>query len=64
VICRTVEEVTAAGLREGAAAPPLTQEQVNYIAALLAPYLDSTGRIDPERCRAVAAGSDLPRRAV
>jgi hypothetical protein len=35
---RTVEEATAAGLRAGAALPPLTPQQATAIALLLAPY--------------------------
>lgn len=38
---RTLAEIYAAGLRDGAAQPPLTQEQVDYCFALLAPYLDT-----------------------
>jgi len=37
-VIRTVEEATAAGLRDAAADPPLTREQVTAVALLLAPY--------------------------
>jgi hypothetical protein len=33
--CRTREEARAAGRRDGAQAPPLSQDQADYIAALL-----------------------------
>jgi hypothetical protein len=35
---RTLAEIEAAGARLGAAMPPLTQEQVDRVAALIAPY--------------------------
>lgn len=35
---RTVDEATAAGLRDAAADPPLTAQQVTAVAILLAPY--------------------------
>lgn len=38
MICRTLDEVRAAGAAAGAAMPPLTQDQADLIAAILAPY--------------------------
>jgi hypothetical protein len=35
---RTLAEIEAAGLAAGAAMPPLTQEQVDRIATILAPW--------------------------
>lgn len=40
MICRTLDEVRAAGAALGAAMPPLTQDQADLIAAILAPYQD------------------------
>lgn len=40
MICRTLDEVRAAGAALGAAMPPLTQDQANLVAAILAPYQD------------------------
>ena len=36
MICRTVAEALAAGLKDGAAHPPLTPEQVARLAAIIA----------------------------
>jgi len=38
-VLRTVAEIEAAGLADGAADPPLTQAQANRVAALLTPWL-------------------------
>jgi hypothetical protein len=37
-VCRTLEEIYAAGAALAAEMPPLTQEQVDRIAVILAPY--------------------------
>jgi hypothetical protein len=42
--CRTVEQARAAGRAAGEQTPPLTQDQADYIAALLAPYLTAERR--------------------
>lgn len=42
MICRTVAEARAAGHATGQQAPPLTQDQADYIAALLAPHLNQS----------------------
>jgi hypothetical protein len=49
MLCRTLAEVEAAGFAEGAGMPPLTQEQVNKIAAILAPYGLRLGPADDRR---------------
>lgn len=38
MICRTPEEAEAAGREAAAKLPPLTQEQADLVAAILAPY--------------------------
>jgi len=35
---RTLDEVRAAGRADGAADPPITRDQADYLAAVLAPY--------------------------
>jgi hypothetical protein len=37
--CRTLAEVLAAADRDSLDDPPLSQEQADYVAALLAPHL-------------------------
>lgn len=37
--CRTREEARAAGRRDGEQDPPLSQDQADYIAAILAPHM-------------------------
>jgi hypothetical protein len=39
VICRTVADIHAAAVRDAANDPPLTQDQADLIAAVLAPHL-------------------------
>lgn len=41
-ICRSVEEVRAAALADARDDPPLTQDQADLIAAILAPHQDRT----------------------
>lgn len=38
MICRTLDEIYAAGAEAAAGMPPLTQEQVDRFALILAPY--------------------------
>jgi hypothetical protein len=38
-VCRTLAEIEAAAFAHAQAYPPLTQEQANQVAAILAPYL-------------------------
>jgi hypothetical protein len=38
VNCKTIAEVEAAAVEESKDDPPLTQDQADYVAALLAPY--------------------------
>jgi hypothetical protein len=38
VVCRTLDEITAAGARDALNDPPLTQAQADRVAAILAPY--------------------------
>jgi hypothetical protein len=38
--CRTLEEVRAAADADSAADPPLTQDQADLVATILAPYRD------------------------
>lgn len=38
-LCRTLAEIEAAGAETGRRMPPLTQEQADQAAAILAPYL-------------------------
>lgn len=38
-LCRTLADIEAAAERDAAADPPLTQEQADRIAAILAPYI-------------------------
>lgn len=49
--CRTIAEVIAAGLADGANDPPLTQDQADLIAVILA----GTGRPDPVASPAATA---------
>lgn len=37
--CRTVAEVIAAARADGRNDPPLSQDQADYVAAVLAPYV-------------------------
>jgi len=53
VICRTPDEAFEAGLRAAADDPPLSQEQVDRIALLVAPYIGKISITDEEL---VAAG--------
>ena len=48
MICRTPDEAFAAGLRAAADDPPLSQEQVNNIALLVAPYIGKISITDEE----------------
>jgi len=41
---RTLDEVRAAGRADGAADPPITRDQADYLAAVLAPYQDAARR--------------------
>jgi hypothetical protein len=41
--CRTLDEVIAAAKADAADDQPLTQEQADLAAALLAPHQDTTG---------------------
>lgn len=41
---RTVDDATAAGLRDAQADPPLTPQQVTAFAVLLAPYRPASPR--------------------
>ena len=45
---RTLEEIREAGALAGAAAPPLSQEQADRVAALLAPALRRTAAREPQ----------------
>ena len=38
MICRTLDEVRAAALADAQDDPPLTQDQADLVAAILAPY--------------------------
>lgn len=38
-VCRTLDEVKAAGRADGAADPPLSQDTADLVAALLAPHI-------------------------
>jgi hypothetical protein len=40
--CRSPEEAFGAGQADAAADPPLTQDQADHIAAILAPYRAGT----------------------
>lgn len=40
MLCRTLDEIYAAADAESVNYPPLTQEQADRIAAILAPHLD------------------------
>jgi hypothetical protein len=44
VICRTVDEVIAAAKADAAGQQPLTQQQADLAAAILAPHLASLGQ--------------------
>lgn len=37
--CRTLAEIEAAGYEAGQSMPPLTQDQADRVAAILAPHL-------------------------
>ena len=37
--CRTLAEIEAAGYEAGLAMPPLTQQEADRVAAILAPHL-------------------------
>jgi len=37
-VCRSVDEVRAAAQADAATDPPLTQDQADYLTALLAPH--------------------------
>lgn len=39
--CRTLDEIRAAADADSAGDPPLTQDQADYVAAILAPYQDA-----------------------
>lgn len=39
--CRTVAEVIAAANRDAQNLPPLSQSQADYVAAVLAPYVNA-----------------------
>jgi hypothetical protein len=41
--CRTLDDVIAAAKADAAGAEPLTQDQADLAAALLAPHQDTTG---------------------
>ena len=38
MLCRTLDEIRQAGAAAGAELPPLSQEEADRIAAILAPY--------------------------
>lgn len=38
-VLRTIAEIEAAGLADGAQMPPLTQAEADHVAVLLAPWL-------------------------
>ena len=53
-LCRTLDEVRAAGLADGANDQPLTQDQADF-AARSSPRETGTGQPEPEWLRAVLA---------
>ena len=44
MICRTVDEVSAAAITDAAGQQPLTQQQADLAAAILAPHLAALER--------------------
>jgi hypothetical protein len=46
--CRTIDDVIAAATADAAQDAPLTQEQADLAAALLAPYTSSADRHDSD----------------
>lgn len=48
MLCRTLEEIEAAGYAAGLAMPPLTQEQADRTAAILAPYWHLLAAREPQ----------------
>jgi len=57
---RTIEEVFQAGLRAAAIDRPLTRDQVNHIALLVAPYIGKISVTDEELAEARIRGSGDP----